>query len=90
MFIAVYVDNLLLFGSDLTCLEHIQQNFQDCFKMTDLGDISHYLGIEVDYIVGGKITFCQSIYLKKVLNCFDMADCKFANLSMNPKLANLL
>ncbi len=27
--------------------------------MTDLGDISHYLGMEVDYILGDKITLRQ-------------------------------
>ncbi len=40
--------------------------------MTDLGDISHYLEIQVDYVVKEKITFYQSIYLKKILDQFKM------------------
>lgn len=58
--------------------------------MTDLGDISHYLKIQVDHIVGQKITFCQSIYLKKVFDCFKMTECKPTSIPMNFKFANFL
>ena len=90
LFIAVYVDDLLLFGSDLARLEQIQQSLRDRFKMTDLGDISHYLGMEVDYILREKITLRQSTYLKKVFDHFEMTDCKPASLLMNPGVANSL
>lgn len=58
--------------------------------MTNIGDISNYLEIELDYILGNKITLCQSIYLKKVFDYFDMTDSKPANLSMNLGVANSL
>ena len=58
--------------------------------MTDLGDISHYLGMEVDYVVGEKITLCQSTYLKKVLVRFKMTGCKPVTVPMNPRVANFL
>ena len=58
--------------------------------MTDLGNISHYLGMEVDYILRNKITFYQSIYLKKVINYFDITDCKPASLPINLGIANSL
>ena len=90
LFIAVYVDDLLLFGADISRLEDIQQKLRDRFKMTDLGDISHYLGMEVDYVVGEKITLCQSTYLKKVLDRFKMTGCKPATVPMNPGVANSL
>ncbi len=48
LFIAVYVDDLLLFVTDISRFEDIQQKLRDRFKMTDLGDISHYLEMEVD------------------------------------------
>ncbi len=90
LFIAVYVDDLLLFGLDLSPLEQIQQSLRDRFKMTDLGDISHYPEMDVDYILGDKITLRQSTYLKKVLNRFEMTDCKPPSLPMNPGVANSL
>ena len=58
--------------------------------MTDLDDISHYLGMKVDYVVGGKITLCQSTYLKKVLDQFKMTGCNPAIICMNPWVANSL
>lgn len=58
--------------------------------MTDFGDISHYLGIEMDYILRNKITLCQRTYLKKIFNCFDMIDCKPANLPMKLGVTNSL
>ena len=58
--------------------------------MTDLEDISHYLGMQVNHIVGKKITLCQSTYLKKVLDHFKMTECKLALVPMNPRVANSL
>ena len=48
LFLALYVDDLLLFGSDESCLINIQDQLSACFKMINLGKISDYLGMEVD------------------------------------------
>lgn len=58
--------------------------------MIDPGDISYYLGIEVDYILGDKITLYQSTYSKIILNRFNMTDCKPIYLFINAKTANFL
>ncbi len=58
--------------------------------MTDLGDIFHYLGMQVNYVVGERIRLCQSTYLKKVLNRFRMTECKPASIAMDPGVANSL
>lgn len=58
--------------------------------MTDLGDVSHYLGMQVDHFIGEKITFCQSTYLRKVLNRFKMTECKPASIPMDSGVANSL
>ncbi len=72
LFIAVYVDDLLLFGADISCLEDIQQKLRDQFKMTDLGDISHYLRMEVDYVVGEKITLWKLLILAYISSVLDV------------------
>ena len=90
LFIAVYVDDLLIFGSNLPRLEDVQQKLRDRFKMTDLGDVSHYLGMQVDHVIGKKITLCQSIYPKKVLDRFKMTEYKPASISIDPGVANSL
>lgn len=66
----VYVDDQLIFSLDLPRLEDLQLKLRDRFKMTDLGDVFHYLGMQVDHAVGKKITLCQSTYLKNVFDRF--------------------
>ena len=88
-YIAIYVDDLLLFGADIPRLEFIQKQLSDRFKMTDLGDVSHYLGMEVDVDVGKSITIRQTTYLK-VLERFGMTDCKPSSIPMDPGVASSL
>ena len=43
------------------------------FKMSDLGVLSYYLGIEVQQSTAG-ITICQGAYVKKLLDIAGLAD----------------
>ena len=55
MFIAVYIDNLLVFDADIDSrIDDGMQNFRDRFSMTDLGDVSHNLGMDVDIDLNKK------------------------------------
>ena len=88
-YIAVYVDDLLLFGSDAAKLDEIQRQLSSRFKMTDLGQISHYLGMEVD-VDDGKVTIRQSTYIRKILERFDMANCNPVKTPMDAGLLTSL
>ncbi len=55
LFLALYVDDLLLFGSDESCLTNIKDQLRALFKMTNLGEISHIFGMEV-VVETGKIS----------------------------------
>ncbi len=56
--------------------------------MTDLGEISHYLGMEVDVEIGKKISLQQTTYLMKILKRFLMSDCKPVSIPINQRVAN--
>ncbi len=58
------------------------------FKMTNSGEVSHYLGMEVDVKVRKQISFWQTVYLKKILERFQMTDCKPVSVPMNQGVAN--
>ncbi len=90
IFITVYVDELLIFGLNVPRLEDVQQKLRDRYKMTDLGDIFHYLGMQVNHVIGEKITLYQSTYLKKILDHFKITECKPASIPMDPRIANSL
>ncbi|KAG6523804.1 hypothetical protein ZIOFF_013691 [Zingiber officinale] len=54
------------------------------FKMSDLGLLSYYLGIEVEQ-QKSRILLRQSTYAKKILSQFKMADCNATKHPMEPK-----
>lgn len=58
--------------------------------MTDLGDISHYLGMKIDVELSKKtITLWQSTYMKKILGQYAMTDCRSAKIPISPRIAEL-
>ena len=53
--IAVYIDDLSLFGADIDpCNDDKIQNLHNRFQMTDLGDILYSVGMEVDVNIGKR------------------------------------
>ncbi len=84
------MDNWLLFGSDDFHLIDIQDKLNAQFRMTNLGEISHYLGMEVDVGVGKKLFLRQTTYLKEELERFQMTHCKSTSFPMNPGVENSL
>ena len=92
IFIAVYVDVLLVFGAENNPkIDDVMQNLRDRFQMTDLGEVSHYLGMEIDTNLQKKIiTLRQSTYLKKILHRYGMSDCQPVKIPISPGVANSL
>jgi hypothetical protein len=64
--IDMYVDDLLIASALDSDIEVFKQEMRDRFKMSDLGLLSYYLGIEVHQDNSG-ITLCQSAYAQKLL-----------------------
>lgn len=48
LIIGVYVDDLLITGTSVTSITKFKQQMSNEFEMSDLGKLSHYLGIEVE------------------------------------------
>ena len=92
MYVAIYVDNLLIIGADMEIIKHIKKKLGERFKMTDLGAAQHYLGIEIIKSEGptGPILLRQTTFLTKVLERFNMHKCKVSDTPMEPGLLNTL
>jgi transcriptional regulator of heat shock response len=80
---------LLLFNLNLNHLQNIQNQLKQRFKMTSLKQLSHYLEMKIT-ITFDKLIFTQSIYLKKVLNQFEMKNCRSVSTSMKSEMINSL
>jgi hypothetical protein len=87
-YVSVYVDDILLFGPDEAYLQSIKDRLKARFRMTDLGPISHYLGMSIKR-TNGRISLDQTAYLRAVLDRFGMSDCKTSPTPMNSGFLNV-
>ncbi len=92
MFISVYIDDFLLFVADIDPrIDNVMQNLRDRFQMTDLGDVSYNLGMEVDVNLGQKsIILRQSTHLEKMLGRYEMSNCRPVKILISFGIANSL
>ena len=58
--------------------------------MTNLGQVSPYLGMEVDVEVRNQISLPQTAYLNIILERFQMTNCIPLSVPMNSGVANSL
>ena len=72
--VGVYVDDLVIIGASCEDIKQFKKEMADVFKMSDLGLLRYYLGIEVRQTVGG-ITISQGAYAAKILERSSMAGC---------------
>lgn len=76
-FVLLYVDDTLIFCSDLKVIGTIKKLLSNEFEMTDVGEAGSFLGMQIQRdIEKGTITLNQSSYLEKVLRKFGMQECK--------------
>lgn len=75
IYIAVYVDDLLIFYKDDEKFEEIRKCLHETFRMKDIGHADSCVGIN---ITRGKdcIELDQAKYIQKIFERFGMSDCK--------------
>lgn len=76
LYVLLYVDDVLILGTNLLEVERLKVILNNNFSMKDLGTVSSYLGINVKQnINSGYIELDQSDYLRQVLKNHGMIDC---------------
>jgi hypothetical protein len=83
--LGVYVDYLVVTGACTGAIDSFKHEMCEHFKMTDLGLLTLYLGIEVSQMPG-EITLKQSAFAAKLLEKAGMADCNRVHVPMEPWL----
>ena len=73
--LVLYVDDLILTGSDPNLINHVKSSLKKKFEMTDLGHLHYFLGLQVLQSKEG-ISLSQSKYACDLLCHFHMEDCK--------------
>lgn len=70
-YLLLYVDDIIVTGSNNAYIEELVSQLRLWFEMTDLGVLKYFLGLEIGYSTGG-ITVNQSKYARDVLARFGM------------------
>jgi len=84
MIICLYVDDLLITGSSTSEIKKVKDKLKFEFKMTDLGEISFFLGMECVKLKTGMVMHQQK-YIGELLDKFEMKSC---NSVSNPSKTN--
>ena len=83
--IAVYVDDLQIASNDINVLHQAKLSLSTQFKMTDLGEVHHILGLRV--LRDDKSTSIdQTHYIEGVLKKYNMYECIPINTPMESNL----
>ena len=75
LIITIYVDDLLLVGSNLCLINDFKTILSNEFKMKDLGEANFILGIKIERLAN-CLYLSQEEYLTRVLKRFNMINCK--------------
>ena len=85
LLLGVYVDDLVITGADAAEINNFKAAMQAKFRMSDLGLLSYYLGIEVRQEANG-VTIAQSAYAQKIIEKAGLAGCKSRETPMEARL----
>lgn len=73
--VLIYVDDLVIVGSDLNMVEKFKTHLRKCFKMKDLGKLKYFLGIEIARGPEGMF-LSQRKYVLDILSEAGLLGCK--------------
>jgi hypothetical protein len=85
LLVGVYVDDLVITGSSIDEIQCFKAEMKNTFRMSDLGLLSYYLGIEVRQNASG-IMLAQSAYARTILEKAGMEDCNACHAPMEARL----
>lgn len=85
LIIGVYVDDLLITGTNVQNIISFKEQMSREFDMSDLGKLTYYLGLEVGQCKG-YIELKQTAYAKKILEKAVMSDCNPVKYPMEHKI----
>ncbi|GJX82217.1 zinc finger, CCHC-type containing protein [Tanacetum coccineum] len=81
--ICLYVDDMLIFGTDQNQVDKTKKFLSSKFSMKDMGEADVILGIKIKHENKG-IVITQSHYIEKILKKFNREDCSPVSTPMDP------
>jgi hypothetical protein len=88
IFIALYVDDIIIAAPSVELSDQIFQLIRQRYKCKDLGQLKSYIGFEILYR-NNEILLTQRRYIELILNNFNMNDCIPSNTPFKTTLSNV-
>jgi len=85
LIICLYVDDLLIFESNIPAINSVKSLLSNNFDMKELGEADVILGIKITRSDKG-ISLNQSHYVEKILRKYNYFDCKPASTPYDPSV----
>nr|KAJ0198658.1 hypothetical protein LSAT_V11C600318930 [Lactuca sativa] len=83
--ICLYVDDMLIFGTDLEEVDKTKKFLSSSFDMKDMGEAEVILGIRIRK-GNNEISISQSHYIEKILKKFHFENCSPVSTPIDPSL----
>ncbi|KAM2258629.1 hypothetical protein ACFX1S_003699 [Malus domestica] len=80
----LYVDDIILTGSNPTKIQAVITNLAEVFDLKDMGRLSFFLGLHIQYKDDGSLFISQSKYAKDLLKKAAMETCKPTSTPSKP------
>ena len=85
--VSLFVDDILIYSSDIKLIALIKNRISASFKVTDYGEVTTILGIKIDRdIINGTLSLSQELYASRILERFNMAQCEGKPNPLSPGL----
>ncbi|CAN6697433.1 unnamed protein product [Malus baccata var. baccata] len=75
----LYVDDIILTRSNVTKVQQVIGDLAGVFDLKDMGRLTYFLGLQIQYKENGDIFVNQSKYVKDLIHKAGMESCKPAN-----------
>ncbi|RVW60738.1 Retrovirus-related Pol polyprotein from transposon TNT 1-94 [Vitis vinifera] len=85
IYLVVYVDDIVITGSDQNGIQKLKQHLFTHFQTKDLGKLKYFLGIEIAQSSSG-VVLSQRKYALDILEETDMLGCKPVDTPMDPNV----
>ena len=84
IYLIIYVDDILIAAKSEEKINEVANFLMEQFNLVDLGNLKHYLGIEVSRNKDGFYCIKQNNYIDKIINRFGLQDAKISKIPLDP------
>ncbi len=72
--LTVYVDDLLVTGTDTARIEYLKQKIKEIYEIKDIGIMKRFLGMDVETIGNGEMRITQTEYIKEIIGAAKLTE----------------